>query len=159
MTNGKKNKRKMKRIKQSHWIYIMRESQTKATFRAQELCESRGGRPRLQSVIYHWQELPQYVIVATKNVFVATKIFCRNKHTFVTTKVLRIKHTFVATKDVFLCLSRQKWYLWQLPPMILISLRFLWTSSNTSTTKATEPTWYDLPSSGDHIYHVVAFGN
>ena len=37
----------------------MRESQTKATFRAQELCESLGGRPGLQSVISQWRELPE----------------------------------------------------------------------------------------------------
>ena len=85
----------------------MRESQTKATFRAQELCESRGGRPGLQSLIYHWRERPQYVTVATKHMFIATKIFCRNKHNFVATNILRGKHIFVATKDVF-CVCRDK---------------------------------------------------
>ena len=70
---------------------------------------------------------------ATKDVFVVTKVsllrqnFCRDK-SFVATKICllrqkfcRDKHTFVAIKDVF-CrdkhVSRQKWYLWQLPPMI-----------------------------------------
>ena len=45
--------------------------------------------------------------------FVATNIFCHNK-TFVTTNICLDK-TFVATS---LLLLQQKWYLWQLPPMI-----------------------------------------
>ena len=61
-----------------------------------------------------------------RRVFVATKIclsrqkFYRNKHTSVETKDVfcRDKHVFVATKR----LSRQKLYLWQLPPMIDILL-------------------------------------
>ena len=58
-----------------------------------------------------------------KKYFVVTIIilsrhkFCRNTHTFVaTTKDVfcRDKYVFVATE----LLSRQKWYLWQLPPMV-----------------------------------------
>ena len=67
-----------------------------------------------------------------KIMFAATKIFCHDKHNFVMTK---LQHTFVVTKDMFCCnkhvfccdkqvcvmtnfLLRQKWYLWQLPPVI-----------------------------------------
>ena len=82
------------------------------------------------------------IIFVATNTFVATKddktfittntCFCRDKHNFVATNIIlsqqkfgRDKHAFVATKDVF-CrdkhaakrLSRQKRYLWQLPPMI-----------------------------------------
>ena len=60
--------------------------------------------------------------------FVATKhIFCRDKSMLVASQFLSFlslknislsrKHTFVATKTTK-HLSRQKWYLWQLSPMI-----------------------------------------
>ena len=57
-------------------------------------------------------------------------VFCRDKHVFVMfvgDKYLSRqtfccdKNMFVATKEIFCrdkTLSRQKWYLWQLPPMI-----------------------------------------
>ena len=60
--------------------------------------------------------------------FVATKIcllgqnFCRSKIMFVATKIFC--HTFVTTKDVFVMTNlflQQKWYLWQLLPMIVNS--------------------------------------
>ena len=77
----------------------------------------------------------------TSIIFVVTKVclswqnlccdkFCRDKHNFVTKylswqKFCPSKHAFVAAKDVF-ChnspnayLLQQKWYLWQLPPMIV----------------------------------------
>ena len=61
----------------------------------------------------------------SKHTFVAAKdVGCYNKHMFVVTKVCMSRQTFVMTK---LCLSwqifvttRQKWYLWQHPPMILL---------------------------------------
>ena len=45
-------------------------------------------------------------------VFVATKIFCRDKHNFVPTKVL--------SREAYFCRDklRQKLYLWQLSPMV-----------------------------------------
>ena len=80
----------------------------------------------------------------TSIIFVETRLLlrqmyaCRDKHVFVTTKLssrqayfYRDKLNFVATKIVCrdkqktcfvainTCLSRQKLYLWQLPPMIL----------------------------------------
>ena len=83
-----------------------------------------------------------------KHMFVATKhVFWRDKSMLVMTKLLLhmtntfcqdkscSKHTFVMTKDVFchdkqntqqtyMCLSRQKLYLWQLLPMILLMHSF-----------------------------------
>ena len=83
---------------------------------------------------------------ATSIIFVMTKhIFCHDrsmfvmtKHAFVMTNTIlscRGKHNFVVTKDVFCCdkhmfimtkvlLSRLKSYLWQLLPMILLSVTF-----------------------------------
>ena len=54
-----------------------------------------------------------------KQMFVATTIFCHDKHTVVATK----DSFFVATNNVFVAtklLSRQKWYLWQLLPMVIL---------------------------------------
>jgi len=88
--------------------------------------------------------LQQNIFVMTKHIFCHDKImqvpFLCDKHAFVMTKVLlwqtwfccdkfcQDKHTFVTTKDVFChdkhmlvvtkLLSQQKWYLWQLQPMI-----------------------------------------
>ena len=82
----------------------------------------------------------KHAFCCDKYVFVATKIclsrqnFCHDKHLFVVTNIILSwqniccdKHIFVMTKDVFChdkhtsvgtkLLSRQKWYLWQLPPM------------------------------------------
>ena len=60
--------------------------------------------------------------------FVATKVlsrqayFCHDKqvssNNFVATKVLSRQAYFCRDKRRVLCLSRQKLYLWQLPPMI-----------------------------------------
>ena len=66
-----------------------------------------------------------------KRNFVATKVlsrlayFCRDKHVFCLTKVCLSREIFCRDKDVFCrdkhvfiateLLSRQKWYLWQLP--------------------------------------------
>ena len=73
------------------------------------------------------------VATNTTELFVETNI-CRDKHDkimFVETNICRDKHSFVVTKDVFcVCrdkhvfvatklLSREKLYLWQLPPMIV----------------------------------------
>ena len=48
--------------------------------------------------------------------------FCRDKHVFVATNVIlsrqKFRRDFVDKRRV---LSRQKWYLWQLPPMIHMS--------------------------------------
>ena len=55
-----------------------------------------------------------------KTSFVATNV-CLTKHNFVATKVLSQQAYFSNT-----CLSRQKWYLWQLPPMILLWLGSGW---------------------------------
>ena len=74
-----------------------------------------------------------FVATNTTELFVETNI-CRDKHDkimFVETNICRDKHSFVVTKDVFcVCrdkhvfvatklLSREKLYLWQLPPMIV----------------------------------------
>ena len=91
-------------------------------------------------IIFSWQNMSccdkcvffntKYVFCCDKNVFVATNIillqqkFCRDKHIFCRDKrhvllwqtlVCRDKLVFVATKH----LSRQKWYLYQLPPIII----------------------------------------
>ena len=96
------------------------------------------------AVIYHWRERLQVSFLSRqkfcrdKGMLVATKVclsrqkyacrdktflvakvclsrqqFCRKKIMFVATNVCRSKHVFVATK----VLLRQKFYLWQLPPM------------------------------------------
>ena len=70
-------------------------------------------------------------LFSTASVSLATNI-CRNNSCVVTKiclsqqKFCHDKHTFVATKDVFChkLLSRQKWYLWHLPPMIPVSSCF-----------------------------------
>ena len=58
-----------------------------------------------------------------KHNFVATSLFLSrllSRQTFVTTKILcHNKHNFAATK----LLSRQKWYLWQPSPMLLLQSR------------------------------------
>ena len=74
--------------------------------------------------------LQQNIFVAT-NTFVMTKAslswqkFCCNKIMFVMTNIWWDK-SFVATKNMFVVASIlllwQKWYLWQLPPMIVIRL-------------------------------------
>ena len=86
---------------------------------------------------HHWRELPQVSFLSRqkfcrdKHVFVATKhAFYRDKSTVASTKLLyfvatnklslqkkksRQKACFVATN---MCLSQQKLYLWQLPPMM-----------------------------------------
>ena len=64
------------------------------------------------------------MFVETKHMFVTTNIILSRcgKHTFVVAKDVSCcdKHMFVATK----LLSQQKRYLWQLPPMILLSVTF-----------------------------------
>ena len=60
----------------------------------------------------------KYLFVATNTSFIVTKLFVEkqllSRQIFIATKVLLRQTYFVATKDV----SRQKLYLWQLPPMI-----------------------------------------
>ena len=91
-----------------------------------------------------WQKFCHNKIIVST--FVATKMFCCDKHNFVATKVLsqqmfccgqdtlvETKRSFVMTKVCLLqqnfchdkhvfvrtkCLLQQKWYLWQLSPMI-----------------------------------------
>ena len=63
------------------------------------------------------------MLVVTKHLSWQTRVcqdkqnFCHDKHTFVAKKDILCshKHVFVAINT---CLSRQKIYLWQLPPMI-----------------------------------------
>ena len=73
---------------------------------------------------YHWRELPQVpslsqqtrvcrdkqvVFCRDKSMFAAAEYFSRDTHTCLSRqRFCRDKHTF----------SRQKWYLWQFPPMI-----------------------------------------
>ena len=66
-----------------------------------------------------------YINVCTAGNFVATKLWqnlcqdkkCLSRQKFCHNSILLLwQHMFVATKH----LSQQKWYLWQLPPMILI---------------------------------------
>ena len=52
--------------------------------------------------------------------FVATKIFCRNKHSFVVTNVLSRQACFCCNKRHVL--SWQQLCLWQLPPIIDITI-------------------------------------
>ena len=65
--------------------------------------------------------------VATKHLFVPTKL-CLSRQIFVATKVLSRQNIFVATKDVF-CpdkhMSRQKWYLWQLPQWDFMAYNYI----------------------------------
>ena len=74
------------------------------------------------------------VLLRQKRCIVATKLslsrqnFCHDKIIFAVTNICPDKHTFVMANDVFChnkhmfvvakLFSRQKWYLWQLPPMI-----------------------------------------
>ena len=87
---------------------------------------------------------------ATSIIFVATnffsrqtrvcrykRLFCRNKSMFVPTKVFRDKKMFVATNTL---LSRQKLYLWQLPPMIENSTDTLRMSSSCCSVSDCPPT-------------------
>ena len=70
----------------------------------------------------------QNIFVATKHlsrqIFVATNI-CRDNHVFFATSILlsRQKTYFVSTNT---CLLRQKWYLWQLPPVIQLVIARSW---------------------------------
>ena len=70
------------------------------------------------------------MFVMTKHVFVTTNtiLSCRGKHNFVVTKDVFCcdKHMFIMTKVL---LSRLKSYLWQLLPMILLSVTFQHPSS------------------------------
>ena len=65
------------------------------------------------------RDKPNYVttnLFHSKLTFVGTNM-CLSKVCLSQQKFYCGKHTFVMTKDVLLCLSRPKWYLWQLPPM------------------------------------------
>ena len=81
-----------------------------------------------QTCLLSWQKNTCHVqtFVATKlclsqqkfccdKIFLSWQNFCRDKHTFVMTKDMFCCDVFIATK----LLSRQKWYLWQLPPVIV----------------------------------------
>ena len=84
-----------------------------------------------------------------KHVFVATKyVFCRDKLSrqkyFIATNIIlsrqkccRGKQTFVATNT---CLSRHKWHLWQLTPMIQANLTLVWQTREESEL-GTTGTW------------------
>ena len=101
-------------------------------------------------IILLWQN----IFVATKNTCLLWQTFCYDKQTFVTTKDMFLivmanvfvvtkvsllwqnfccdKNMFVMTKHVFVMtklLSWQKWYLWQLPPMIESKCFYEWTES------------------------------
>ena len=52
--------------------------------------------------------------------FVATKIYCRDKHNFVVTNILSRQACFCCNKRHVL--SWQQLYLWQLPPIIAITI-------------------------------------
>ena len=75
---------------------------------ATKVCLSRQGKTRLLSRQNY----------ACRDKYLSLQRFCRGKHTFVATKDVLCcdKRVFVATKTY---LSRQKLYLWQLPPVIL----------------------------------------
>ena len=96
----------------------------KTFFVATKLCLSR------QTYFCRDKRLSRQIFIAT-NVILLTRqaYFCRDKH-LSQQKFCRGKHTFVVTKGMFCCdkhvfvttntcLSRQKLYLWQLPPMIV----------------------------------------
>ena len=65
-----------------------------------------------------------HTFVATKDVFYRDKSKLVRQNCFVATSVRlsRQKTCFVVTK----CLSRQKWYLWQLPPMKVSKLGYFY---------------------------------
>ena len=96
--------------------------------------------------------LPRQKFYCDKHVFIATKVclsrqnyvcppppplffsfswqtFCRNKHNLFTTKLVTTRILLSRQRRVLLrqtrVLSRQKWYLWQPPPMIDSLLPFL----------------------------------
>ena len=52
-------------------------------------------------------------------IFDLTKIFCRDKHAFVAAKVFSRQAYLCHDKRCVTCLSWQKWYLWQLLPMVV----------------------------------------
>jgi len=97
--------------------------------------------------VYDWRELPQSIILSrqtfchTKHTFIVTKdVFCylcklclsqqnvcHDKHVFVATNIILLRQAYVCrdkrrvlcfSRQTFCLLSRQKWYLWQFPPMI-----------------------------------------
>ena len=61
----------------------------------------------------------EYHFCRDKNMLVVAKISSRKYTNICRDKHVTDEHTFVATKDVF-CRDK-KWYLWQLPSMIIIS--------------------------------------
>ena len=73
---------------------------------------------------YHWRELPQVSFLSRQ------AYFCGNKR-----RVCFNKHLFVATKT---CMSRQKWYLWQLPPLINTDGMTLWQRTEAQNQSNTE---------------------
>ena len=63
-----------------------------------------------------------FVATKDKSTFVATKVLSPFKHVFCRNKsmLFRDKHVFFVTMfvEASILLSRQEWYLWQLPPVI-----------------------------------------
>ena len=78
--------------------------QANTSFVATKICLS---RENLSQQNYVCRD--QSMLVCLDKIFLSPQNFCREKHTFVATK-----HVFVSTR----LLSRQKLYFWQLPPMI-----------------------------------------
>ena len=108
-------------------IFVQTEPLSRQIFITTNIILSRQTRVCRDNFFFNFvaTELCKYHFCRHKG-FVATNIllslqkFCLDTHTFCRDKrrVFRDKHMFVATNT---CLSRQKWYLWQLPPMILYS--------------------------------------
>ena len=103
----KEKKKRRKRKEKPPAVTSVRDKSTRpaprTVFRAQELCESRGGRPVSTE---HFFCRDKIMFVVEKNTKKFTTNICRDKHKFVATKVLSRKaylQSFVATK---VCLSQ-----------------------------------------------------
>ena len=79
----------------------------------------------LQWGLHRWRELTQVsFFVATKVLSWQTHVCCQNRSFFVTTKVCLLRQNLCQSVTYIFCcnkrsvLSWQKWYLWQLPPLI-----------------------------------------
>ena len=77
---------------------------------------SKNALERCKTTRCHWRELPHVSFLSRQNTsFAATKV-CLPRQNFYRDKIM-----FAGTK----VLTRQKWYLWQLPPVITRNIHIL----------------------------------
>ena len=84
-----------------------------------------------RAFVYHCRELPQvskHVFCRDRSMLVATNVLLRQTHfdrdkTFISKNIILSRQAYFG-RDKRRVLLRQKWYLWQLPPMIFVSSEF-----------------------------------